>query len=69
MFEELDIDLHSSRKLSTTRDLPPKGGFEAIKFKRNLPTKGPGGAVIFGAVTAVCAFGFWRVGLGNLEKR
>lgn len=51
------------------RDLPPKGGFEAIRYKRNLPTRGPGGAVIFAAVGAVCAFGFWRVGLGNLEKR
>ncbi|SCZ92488.1 BZ3500_MvSof-1268-A1-R1_Chr5-2g07906 [Microbotryum saponariae] len=51
------------------QDLPPAGGFEAIKYKRNLPTKGPGGALIFGAVTAICAFGFWRVGLGNLEKR
>ncbi|KAK4052175.1 hypothetical protein OIV83_002470 [Microbotryomycetes sp. JL201] len=51
------------------QDMPPSGGFEPVKYKRNLPTRGPGGAVVFGAVFAVCAFGFWRVGLGNLEKR
>ncbi|GAA5831044.1 hypothetical protein JCM11251_005123 [Rhodosporidiobolus azoricus] len=51
------------------QDLPPQGGFPAIKYRRNLPTKGPGGAVIFGAVLAVCTFGFWRVGAGNMEKR
>lgn len=49
--------------------MPPAGGFEPVKYKRNLPTRGPGGAVVFGAVAAICAFGFWRVGLGNLEKR
>ncbi|KWU45658.1 hypothetical protein RHOSPDRAFT_16087, partial [Rhodotorula sp. JG-1b] len=51
------------------RDLPPAGGFAPIKYKRNLPTKGPGGALIFGTVAAICTFGFWRVGQGNLEKR
>ncbi|GAA5998171.1 uncharacterized protein JCM10292_002371 [Rhodotorula paludigena] len=51
------------------QDLPPAGGFQPLRYKRNLPTKGPGGAVIFGACLAVCTFGFWRVGQGNLEKR
>jgi len=31
--------------------------------------KGPGGAVVFAGVFAVCAFGFWRIGQGNLERR
>ncbi|KAH7916264.1 GRIM-19 [Hygrophoropsis aurantiaca] len=51
------------------RDMPPPGGFDAVKYKRNLPFRGPSGLVILGAVTAVCAFGFYRVGKGNLEKR
>ncbi|GAA5876763.1 hypothetical protein JCM5296_003268 [Sporobolomyces johnsonii] len=51
------------------QDLPPAGGYNPIKYKRNLPTKGPSGAIVFSAVAAICAFGFWRVGLGNLEKR
>ncbi|KAI6130312.1 GRIM-19 protein-domain-containing protein [Pisolithus croceorrhizus] len=49
--------------------MPPPGGFEAVKYKRNLPFRGPSGLVILGAVTAVCAYGFYRVGMGNLERR
>lgn len=51
------------------RDMPPAGGFEAVKYKRNLPFRGPGSLVILGGVTAICAYGFYRVGKGNLEKR
>ncbi|KAF8640066.1 hypothetical protein AX17_001307 [Amanita inopinata Kibby_2008] len=54
---------------SIPRDMPPPGGFEAIKYKRNLPVKGPGAYAILGGVTAICAYGFYRVGKGNLEKR
>ncbi|EIW82283.1 hypothetical protein CONPUDRAFT_81807 [Coniophora puteana RWD-64-598 SS2] len=49
--------------------MPPPGGFESVKYKRNLPFRGPSGIVALGAVTAVCAYGFYRVGKGNLEKR
>merc|ERR1711881_574708 len=48
---------------------PPPGGFEQVRYRRNLPVKGPGGAVVFAGVFAVCAFGFWRIGQGNLERR
>ncbi|KAL7425222.1 hypothetical protein Q5752_000910 [Cryptotrichosporon argae] len=51
------------------QDMPPAGGYEAVRYRRSLPIRGPGGAVVFSAITAVCAFGFWRVGAGNLEKR
>jgi hypothetical protein len=51
------------------RDMPPPGGFEAVKYKRNLPLKGPGAYAILGGVTAICAYGFYRVGKGNLERR
>ena len=51
------------------RDMPPAGGFENVKYKRNLPFRGPSGLVILGGVTAICAYGFYRVGLGNLERR
>ena len=49
--------------------MPPAGGFGAVQYKRNLPFRGPSGVVVFAAVTAICTFGFYRVGLGNLEKR
>jgi len=51
------------------RDMPPAGGYETLKYKRNLPFRGPGGGIIIAGVSAVCAFGFWRLGRGNLEKR
>lgn len=49
--------------------MPPPGGFESVKYKRNLPLKGPGAYVILGGVTAICAYGFYRLGKGNLERR
>ncbi|EIN10517.1 hypothetical protein PUNSTDRAFT_132607 [Punctularia strigosozonata HHB-11173 SS5] len=49
--------------------MPPPGGFEAIKYKRNLPARGPSALAILGGVTAVCVYGFYRVGLGNSEKK
>jgi hypothetical protein len=49
--------------------MPPPGGFEAVKYKRNLPFRGPGGLAILGGVTAICGYGFYRLGKGNLEKR
>ncbi|THV08279.1 hypothetical protein K435DRAFT_641917, partial [Dendrothele bispora CBS 962.96] len=51
------------------RDLPPRGGFEAVKYRRNLPFRGPGGLVFLGGVLAVSGFGFYRYGQGILEKR
>jgi hypothetical protein len=51
------------------RDMPPAGGFEAVRYKRNLPLRGPSGLAILGGVTALCAYGFYRVGKGNIEKR
>ncbi|KAJ7490277.1 B16.6 subunit of GRIM-19, NADH:ubiquinone oxidoreductase [Mycena galericulata] len=55
--------------MSYRQDLPPAGGFEAVKYKRNLPLRGPGALVILGGVTAFCSFGFYRLGLGNIERR
>ncbi|KAF8076659.1 GRIM-19 [Lyophyllum atratum] len=55
--------------VSYRQDMPPPGGFAALKYKRNLPFRGPGSLVILGGVTGICAFGFYRLGKGNLEKR
>ncbi|CAO1624915.1 unnamed protein product [Parajaminaea phylloscopi] len=52
-----------------SQDLPPQGGYEPIRYKRNLPARGPGGLAIFGGVIAVCAYGFYRVVAGNIEQR
>jgi NADH dehydrogenase (ubiquinone) 1 alpha subcomplex subunit 13 len=49
--------------------MPPSGGYESIRYKRNLPIRGPGGAMVFGAIAVICGYGFYKVGQGNLEKR
>jgi hypothetical protein len=56
--------LTTGQLLYCNRDMPPAGGFEAIKYKRNLPLRGPGAYAILGGVTAICAYGFYRVGKG-----
>ncbi|KAI9312385.1 GRIM-19 [Dichotomocladium elegans] len=52
-----------------TQDLPPAGGYGQVRYRRYLPNRGPSGLVIMAGITAFCAFGFYRVGQGNLERR
>ncbi|CAH1756158.1 24436_t:CDS:2 [Entrophospora sp. SA101] len=52
-----------------TQDLPPPGGFPTIKYKRNVPRKGPSGFVLFSAMFAICTYGFYKLGQANVEKR
>src|SRR6201996_79526 len=49
--------------------MPPPGGFEAIKYKRNLPLKGPSGLVMFLGVMGITSFGLYRVLQGRAEQR
>lgn len=53
----------------TIRDLPPRGGYAPIRYKRNLPAKGPSGVMLIFMTVGITAFGFWRLGLGNIERR
>lgn len=51
------------------QDGPPPGGFPSIRFARRIPSTGPAGATLFAVGAAVMAFGFYRVGQGNRERR
>jgi NADH dehydrogenase (ubiquinone) 1 alpha subcomplex subunit 13 len=51
------------------QDLPPAEGFPEVKYRRYLPKRGPSGLVILAGVTALSAFGFYKVFQGNLERR
>lgn len=51
------------------RDLPPQGGYAPIRYKRNLPVRGPSGVFLIFATVGVSIFGFWRLGQGNVERR
>lgn len=55
--------------LLTHRDMPPSGGFQAIRYTRSLPFRGPSGAVIFGGMFAICGYGFYVLGQGIKERR
>jgi len=55
--------------LTYKQDLPPPGGFETLRYKRSLPIKGPSGVVMLMGLLGICGYGFYRVGLGNLEQR
>ncbi|KAJ7591675.1 B16.6 subunit of GRIM-19, NADH:ubiquinone oxidoreductase [Mycena floridula] len=51
------------------QDMPPPGGFETVKYKRNMSMRGPSGFVFFAGLCLVTGYGFYRVGKGNNEKR
>ncbi|WFD00611.1 hypothetical protein MYAM1_003362 [Malassezia yamatoensis] len=46
-----------------------EGGFAPIRYKRNLPNKGPSGVMLIASVVGLTTYGFYRVGRNNLEKR
>ncbi len=40
------------------QDLPPQGGFPSqFNYKRNLPSRGPSGALLLAGVTGIILFG------------
>ncbi|KAE8225189.1 hypothetical protein CF319_g2033 [Tilletia indica] len=58
-----------SGSIPYSQDLPPQGGYQPVRYKRNLPTRGPGGIAIFGSIIAICGYGFYQVGRSNVEAR
>ncbi|KIY49487.1 hypothetical protein FISHEDRAFT_41300 [Fistulina hepatica ATCC 64428] len=49
--------------------MPPPGGFEAVKYKRNLPIKGRSAYVFMGVIFSVSAYGMYYWTRGILERR
>jgi NADH dehydrogenase (ubiquinone) 1 alpha subcomplex subunit 13 len=49
--------------------MPPAGGFEGIKYRRNLAGTRISALTILGAVAVISGFGFYRYGQGILERR
>ncbi|WFD23195.1 Vacuolar protein sorting-associated protein 41 [Malassezia equina] len=58
-----------SEGITYKQDLPPQGGYAPIRYKRNMPVRGPSGVFLLFATVGVSAFGFWRLGQGNVERR
>jgi NADH dehydrogenase (ubiquinone) 1 alpha subcomplex subunit 13 len=56
-------------KLGYVQDLPPSGGFSPVRYKRNVPLRGPSGAALFAGVIGLCTYGwYWNI-QGMRERR
>ena len=51
------------------QDMPPRNGYPAITYARNLPKRGPSGLIMFIGGAAVMTLGLWRVIVGNRRMR
>mmetsp|Transcript_5810 Transcript_5810/g.14882 ORF Transcript_5810/g.14882 Transcript_5810/m.14882 type:complete len:145 (-) Transcript_5810:219-653(-) len=50
------------------QDGPPPGGYPEVKYKKNIPPKGPSNLVLIGSVSAVVAYG-WYFTIQNIYAR
>ncbi|PSC75101.1 NADH dehydrogenase [ubiquinone] 1 alpha subcomplex subunit 13-B isoform B [Micractinium conductrix] len=55
--------------MPVVQDGPPPGGFPSFRYARRVPSTGPSGITLFAAGAAVMAFGFYKVGQSNRERR
>ncbi|GMH45746.1 hypothetical protein BSKO_13709 [Bryopsis sp. KO-2023] len=61
--------MKSVKDMPVMQDGPPPGGFPSVRYARRIPSTGPTGFTIFAVSTVVMAYGFYRVGQGNAERR
>ena len=50
------------------QDMPPKGGFKPINYKRAIPNNGPGPIVLFGGALLAVTYGFYCIGQNNVRN-
>ena len=55
--------------VASVQDLPPRGGYPRIDYKKGARPRGPSGALIWGGVVVATVYGFWQIGLTNKERR
>lgn len=51
------------------QDLPPIGGYEAVQWKRNLPSRGFRPAIYFWGIVGIMGLGYYRYYQGVDEQR
>eukprot|EP00241_Pyramimonas_parkeae_P009345 CAMPEP_0114256966 /NCGR_PEP_ID=MMETSP0058-20121206/18462_1 /TAXON_ID=36894 /ORGANISM="Pyramimonas parkeae, CCMP726" /LENGTH=145 /DNA_ID=CAMNT_0001371623 /DNA_START=110 /DNA_END=547 /DNA_ORIENTATION=+ len=61
--------MKSVKDLPAVQDMPPPGGFPAVRFARRLPNTGPSGAAVFAVSALIMGYGFYKVGQGNIYRR
>ncbi|KAK9464484.1 GRIM-19 [Lipomyces arxii] len=52
-----------------TQELPPKGGYDAIQWKRNLPSSRFRPSIYLGIMGAVSMFGFYKLSVAMKARR
>lgn len=50
------------------QDMPPAGGYGAVQYKRNLPSRGFRPSVLLGISGVVIAYGWYRLSQGIREQ-
>lgn len=60
--------MKSVKDMPILQDVPPPGGFPAIRIERRLPSTGPTGVTIFATGIAVMAYGYYKV-YGMIQER
>ena len=63
------VDRFGMAGVNYRQDMPPKGGYDAFRFSRHLPKRGPNGTVVMLGGVAVMAFGFYVIKKTNEERR
>ncbi|XP_033106991.1 NADH dehydrogenase [ubiquinone] 1 alpha subcomplex subunit 13-like [Anneissia japonica] len=54
---------------SFRQDLPPKGGYGPIDYKRHIPKRGFSGYAMFAGCAAIMATGYIMLKIGNKHRR
>lgn len=61
--------MKSVKDMPMVQDGPPPGGFPSVRYGRRIPNTGPTGTALFGITAVVMAYGFYKVGQTNHERR
>nr|XP_054756156.1 NADH dehydrogenase [ubiquinone] 1 alpha subcomplex subunit 13-like [Lytechinus pictus] len=51
------------------QDMPPKGGYSNISYKRMLPKRGFSGYTMFAGMAGIMTFGFVTLAMSNKQRR
>ncbi|KAK3283167.1 hypothetical protein CYMTET_9123 [Cymbomonas tetramitiformis] len=61
--------MKSVKDMPISQEMPPPGGFPQVRFARRIPSTGPAGTTLFTLGALVMGYGFYKVGMGNRERR
>ncbi|XP_038073670.1 NADH dehydrogenase [ubiquinone] 1 alpha subcomplex subunit 13-like [Patiria miniata] len=69
MFAVGQVDRSSNMASTFKQDMPPKGGYPPIDYKRVLPKRGMSGYMMFATCAAVMGVGTFFFGRHNRQRR